>query len=163
MLAVGLYHILISTGPCFSCLTILSILSPWRKIWRIGALDRREEKLTIHVTEPWSSVPFLLSSVKVFFSASFRFFDLAFYCLFSFCRIDFFIVLYFSLFFDIVLFLFLCLMWFHLYHTPTYSGLKGLVVVVLFYQFCSGSVYAFRYICHSWNDECTGDPLLQVC
>jgi hypothetical protein len=38
------------------------------------ALDRREWKIAINVSEPWSSVPsFLLSSVKVFFPATFRF------------------------------------------------------------------------------------------
>jgi hypothetical protein len=59
------------------------------------ALDRRERKLAIHVPESWSSVPsFLLSSVKVFFRP-FSLFLLAFYCLFSFCRIGFFIVLRF--------------------------------------------------------------------
>ena len=84
------------------------------------ALDRREWKLAIHVPEPWSSVPFfLLPSVKVFFSffsPLFAFFFLAFYCLFSFCRIGFcfYRPSFFLFFFDIVLFLFLWLMWFHL-------------------------------------------------
>jgi hypothetical protein len=41
---------------------------------------------------------FLLSFIKVFFPSLFTFF-LAFYCLFSFCRIGFFIVLRFSLLF----------------------------------------------------------------
>jgi hypothetical protein len=54
------------------------------------ALDRREWKLAIHVPERWSSVPsFLLSSIKVF-SRPFSLFGLAFYCIFSFCRISFF-------------------------------------------------------------------------
>jgi hypothetical protein len=56
---------------------------------------------------------YLLS--KFFFPPLFTFFGLAFYCFFSFCRIGFFIVLRFPpSFFDIVLFLFLWLMWFHL-------------------------------------------------
>jgi hypothetical protein len=60
------------------------------------ALNRREWKLTIHISEPWSLVPsFLLSSVKVFFTL-FHFFCLTFYCLFSFYRIGFFIVLRFT-------------------------------------------------------------------
>jgi hypothetical protein len=71
-----------------------------------------------------------------FFSRTFSlsFFGLAFYCLFSFCRIGFcFYRLSFSLFFfDIVLFMFLWLIWFHLYPTPTCLGLKGLVVVVVY-------------------------------
>jgi hypothetical protein len=37
----------------------------------------------------------------------------------------------FPLLFDIVLFMFLWLMWFHLYPTPTCLELKGLVVVVV--------------------------------
>jgi hypothetical protein len=38
------------------------------------ALNRREWKLTIHVSEPCSSIPsFLLSSVKVFFPTPFHF------------------------------------------------------------------------------------------
>jgi hypothetical protein len=81
------------------------------------ALDMREWKLAIHVSEPWSSVPsFLMSSVKVFFPSLIAFFGLAFYYIFSFCRIGFcFYRPSFSLFFfDIVLFLFLWLMWFHL-------------------------------------------------
>jgi hypothetical protein len=67
------------------------------------------------------------------FSARFRFFCLAFYCLFSFCQIGFcFYRPSFSIFFfDIVLFLFLWLMWFYLWPTPTCLGLKGLVVVVV--------------------------------
>jgi hypothetical protein len=64
------------------------------------ALDRREWKLAIYVSEPWSSVPsFLLSSVKVFFHPFSFSFGLAFYYLFSFCQISFFIVLHFSLLF----------------------------------------------------------------
>jgi hypothetical protein len=60
------------------------------------ALDRREWKLAIHVLESWYSVPsFLLSSVKVFFPSLFTFFDLAFNCFFSYCRIGFFIVIRF--------------------------------------------------------------------
>jgi hypothetical protein len=66
------------------------------------ALDRREWKLVIHVSKPWSLVPsFLLSSVKVFF-IHFHFFCLAFYYLFSFCRFGFFIVLRFPPSFSIL-------------------------------------------------------------
>jgi hypothetical protein len=79
---------------------------------------------------------FLLPSVKVFFSffsVPFRFFFLAFYCVFSFCRIGFYFYRpsFLLFFFDIVLFLFLWLMWFHLYPTTTCLRLKGLVVVVV--------------------------------
>jgi hypothetical protein len=62
-----------------------------------------------------------------FFSRPFSlFFGLAFYCLFSFCRIGFcFYRPSFSLFFfDIVLFLFLWLVWFHLY-SLAYPNLLG--------------------------------------
>jgi hypothetical protein len=67
------------------------------------ALDKREWKLAIHVPEPSSSVTsFLLSSVKVSPPppAIFTFFGLAFYCLSSFCRIGFFIILRFPLLFQ---------------------------------------------------------------
>jgi hypothetical protein len=55
-------------------------------------------------------------NVAVYLKWIMIFFCLAFYCLFSFCRIDFcFYRPSFSLFFfDIILFLFLWLMWFHL-------------------------------------------------
>jgi hypothetical protein len=70
--------------------------------------------------------------VSKFFPVSFHLFFLAFYCLFSFCRIGFSYRPSFSpFFFDIVLFLFIWLMWFHLYPTPTYLGLKSLVIVVV--------------------------------
>jgi hypothetical protein len=79
------------------------------------ALDMKEWKLAIHVSKPWSLVPsFLLSSVKVFFLAHFRFFLSV---LLSFLLLSnwFFYCHSFSPFFvDIVLFLFLWLMWFHL-------------------------------------------------
>jgi hypothetical protein len=75
----------------------------------------------------------LLSKFCSFFPPLFAFFCLAFYCFFSFCRIGFcfYRPSFFLLFFDIVLFLFLCLMWFHLYPTPICLGLKGLVIVVV--------------------------------
>jgi hypothetical protein len=79
-------------------------------------LDRREWKLAIHVPEPWSSVPsFLLSSVKVSFPAPFHFFLLNVLLSFLLLSNWFFYRPSFSpFFFDIVLFLFLWLMWFHL-------------------------------------------------
>jgi hypothetical protein len=66
-----------------------------------------------------------LSFVKFFSPPLFRFFDLAFYCLFSFFDLVFlspFVFPFYLLFF---------LMWFHLYPTPTCLGIKGLVVVVV--------------------------------
>jgi hypothetical protein len=64
------------------------------------ALDRREWKLAIHVTEPWSSVPSFYCLLSYFFPCPFfDFFDLAFYCLFSFFWFDFFIALCFPLLF----------------------------------------------------------------
>jgi hypothetical protein len=100
------------------------------------ALDRREWKLAIHVSKPWSLVPsFLLSSVKVFFLffCPFHFFFLAFYCLFSFCRIGFcFYRPSFSLFFRH------CFILVSLTHVvsslayPNLLGLKCLIVVVVF-------------------------------
>jgi hypothetical protein len=79
------------------------------------ALNRREWKLTIHISEPWSLVPsFLLSSVKVFFHP-FLFF--LFNVLLSFLLLSnwfFYRPSFYSFFFDIVLFLFPWLMWFYL-------------------------------------------------
>jgi hypothetical protein len=79
------------------------------KDWSITkelTLDRREWKLAIHVTKPWSSVPSLLlpfcQSFFPFYSPLFKKICLVFYSLFSFSRFDFlssFFVALLSLFF----------------------------------------------------------------
>jgi hypothetical protein len=53
-------------------------------ITKVLALDRREWKLAIHVSEYWSSVSSFYCICQVFFPAFFHFFDLTFYWLFSF-------------------------------------------------------------------------------
>jgi hypothetical protein len=63
---------------------VKKVLNDWC-ITKELALDRREQKLAIHVSEFWSSVPSfycLLSSF--FFMSIFHFFDLEFYYLFVF-------------------------------------------------------------------------------
>jgi hypothetical protein len=78
------------------------------------ALDKREWKLAIHVTEPWSYVSsLLLPFVNFVFPAPFRFFYLAFYCLFSFLDLVF-ITLCFPLLFHSCFVPVFWLMWFHL-------------------------------------------------
>jgi hypothetical protein len=67
---------------------------------------------------------------QVFFPAPFHFFNLVFYCLFSFFDLFFYHPLFSPFFFTLVLSLFFWLMWFHLYPTPTCLGIKSLVVVV---------------------------------
>jgi hypothetical protein len=63
------------------------------------ALDRREWKLAIHMSESWSSVPSFYCLLSSFPPAPFSLFDIAFYCLSSFFLSGFFIALCFSLLF----------------------------------------------------------------
>jgi hypothetical protein len=96
---------------------------------------------------------------KFFFPPLFAFFfGLAFYCFFSFYRIGFcfYRLSFFLFFFDIILFMFLWLMWFHLYPTPTCLGLKGLVVVVVWF------VLEFELYFQLENDIFTQLLLLQL-
>jgi hypothetical protein len=84
------------------------------------ALDRREWKLAILVSEIFDSFSFIafLSEYFFLFIRPFRFFcGLVFYCLFFFFRFGFLSPFFFTL----VLFLFFgsCDMWFHLCPTPT--------------------------------------------
>jgi hypothetical protein len=65
-----------------------------RYITKELALDRREWKLVIHVSKPWSSVHSLLLPFYQVSSRPFSLFDLVFYWLFSFL-IWFFIVIFF--------------------------------------------------------------------
>jgi hypothetical protein len=79
------------------------------------ALDRREWNLAIHVSESWSLVHFFIVFCQSFFPAPFRFFWLSVLLSFLLSSNWFFCRPSFSLFFfDIVLFLFLWLMLFHL-------------------------------------------------
>jgi hypothetical protein len=74
---------------------------------------------------------FLLSSVKVFFPTLFSFFGLTFYCLFSFCRINFFLS---SFVFPPFSILFYSCFLAHVVSSlayPTCLGLKCWVVVVV--------------------------------
>jgi hypothetical protein len=70
------------------------------------ALDRREWKLAIHVPEPYLRFLPFIAFCQVFFPATFRFFDLAFYCLFSFFYLVFLSPFVFPLFFALILYLF---------------------------------------------------------
>jgi hypothetical protein len=78
------------------------------------ALDRREWKLAIHVPKPWSPVPSLLLPLVKVFSAPFHFFDLAFYCLFSFCWVGLLSAFVFPLLFCHCFVPVFWLMWFYL-------------------------------------------------
>jgi hypothetical protein len=65
---------------------------------------------------------FLLSSVKVFSPPLFAFFDLAFYYLFSFCRIGFFIILHFPFLFP---YFFILVSLAHVVSSLAYPNLLG--------------------------------------
>jgi hypothetical protein len=71
-------------------------------------LDGRELKVAIHVPEPLSSVPSFYCLFVKFFPTPFHFFDLAFYCLFSFFLFGFLSPFVSPSFFALVLFLFFC-------------------------------------------------------
>jgi hypothetical protein len=86
------------------------------------ALDRREWKLAINVSETWSSVPSFYCLLSSFFSLSpFHFFDLAFYCLFSFFYLDF----YRPLFFHYFSILFCTCFFTHVISSLAYPNLLG--------------------------------------
>jgi hypothetical protein len=71
----------------------------------------------------------LLSFVKFFFPAIFRFFDLSVLLSFLLFDLVFLSPFVFLFFFALVLYPFFLLMWFHLLPTPTCLGIKGLDVV----------------------------------
>jgi hypothetical protein len=111
-----------------------------RCITRELILDSREWKLAIYVIEYWS----LISSFYCLFvkkkSHPFSLFDLTFYCIFLFFVLLYFLIFLFDflssivfslLFFALVLSYFFTLVWFHVYPTSTYLGIKDLCWLVL--------------------------------
>jgi hypothetical protein len=120
------------------------------------ALDRIEWKLAIHVSEPWSSVfVFLLPFVKFFSLPLFRFFDLAFYCLFSFFDLVFLSPFVFLFFFTLVLYLFFFAHVVSSLAYPNLFGNKRLVVVVVVIlgvaHFNTRKVFEACAICQPFN------------
>jgi hypothetical protein len=89
-------------------LTCQKFVKRYLKDWCITnelALDRREWKLVIHVSEHWSSIPSFYWLLSSFFSP-FCFFDLVFYCLFYFFIWFFYHHLFFS-YFSLLFYIFL--------------------------------------------------------